>query len=76
VSIASIAVHALLKFIRGQVIQELSEDGTTGVHPPFCGGAGLWSSGAAFCQIELQIEKSAITAKRLIYSGFPALRII
>jgi hypothetical protein len=35
-----IAGHTLLKFVRGQVIQELCENGAAGIHPPFCGGAG------------------------------------
>src|ERR1019366_5996988 len=36
VRITTIAVHALLKFVCGQVLRDLREDGAAKVHSPFC----------------------------------------
>jgi hypothetical protein len=46
--VAFIAGHTLLKFVRRQVIQELSENGAAGIHPPYCGGAGYGLPGPLF----------------------------
>jgi hypothetical protein len=37
--IASVAAHAFLKFIRRQIVQQLSEHRAAEIHPPFCGDA-------------------------------------
>ena len=35
--VAAVTGHALLEFVFGQVLHDLGENGTSEVHPPFCG---------------------------------------
>jgi hypothetical protein len=54
VRISAIALDALLEFIRGQVIQDLGEDGLSGIHPSLltigaaCGHSRFAPDPAAF----------------------------